>query len=76
MAMVNNTQNILKLLALIIHLQEKMVTVKQIVQNLPLSPPLFVNGLPSLPCAELFIHQQFRWIIFTVVLCCSDASFV
>ena len=54
-------------LALIVQLQQKMVAVKQIVQNLHLSLLLFVNGLPSLPCGELYIHQQFRWIISTVV---------
>ena len=53
--------------------QEKMA-VKKIVQKAPLSPLLSVNGLPLLPCGELFIRQQSRWILYTrqmPLLCCK-----
>ena len=41
-------------------LQQDLTTARKVLQKPPLSPQLFVNGLPSSHCGELSILQQSR----------------
>ena len=41
-------------------LQQDLTTARKVLQKHPLSPQLFVNGLPSSHCGELSILQQSR----------------